>query len=51
MAMMTTCTVIATLWVTNACIGAVLWERTAPPDLVVRTQSGNRLRAQAVVDG
>ncbi len=48
MAMMTTCTVIATLWVVNACIGAVLWERTAPADLVVTTQSGNTLRAQPV---
>jgi uncharacterized BrkB/YihY/UPF0761 family membrane protein len=51
MAMMTTCTVIATLWVANACIGAVLWERTAPPDLVITTQTGNTLRAQTVVDG
>jgi hypothetical protein len=51
MAMMTTCTVIATLWVVNACIGAVLWERSAPPDLVIETQSENKLRAQAVVEG
>jgi uncharacterized BrkB/YihY/UPF0761 family membrane protein len=51
MAMMTTCTVIATLWVVNACIGAVLWERTAPPDLVIRTQTENKLRTQVVVDG
>lgn len=38
MAMMTTCTVIATLWVITACLGAVLWERNAPADTVIRSQ-------------
>lgn len=38
MAMMTTCTVIATLWVITACLGAVLWERNAPSDTVVQSQ-------------
>ena len=38
MAMMTTCTVIATLWVVTAALSAVLWERNAPADLVVESQ-------------
>ena len=38
MALMTTCTVIATLWVVTACLGAVLWERNAPSDTVVQSQ-------------
>ena len=39
MAMMTTCTVIAALWVITACLGAVLWERNAPADTVIASQS------------
>ena len=38
MAMMTTCTVIAALWVITACLGAVLWERNAPADTVINSQ-------------
>jgi len=38
MALMTWCTVMAALWVITACVGAVLWERTAPADLVIATQ-------------
>jgi hypothetical protein len=38
MAMMTTCTVIAVLWVVTACLGAVLWERRASPETVVESQ-------------
>ena len=39
MAIMTTCTVIAALWVITACLGAVLWERNAPADTVIASQS------------
>ena len=38
MALMTTCTIIAALWVASACLGAVLWERKAPADTVVDSQ-------------
>jgi uncharacterized BrkB/YihY/UPF0761 family membrane protein len=38
MAIMTTCTVIAALWVITACLGAVLWERKAPADMVIESQ-------------
>lgn len=39
MAIMTTCTVIAALWVITACLGAVLWERNAPADTVIESQA------------
>ena len=35
MAIMTWCTVLGTGWVITACVGAVLWERTAPTDTVL----------------
>lgn len=38
MAMMTTCTVIAALWVITAALSAVLWERNAPADVVIASQ-------------
>ncbi|MEQ1701824.1 MAG: hypothetical protein ABMA25_17075 [Ilumatobacteraceae bacterium] len=38
MTLMTWCTVVAALWVITACLGAVLWERSAPAELVVSTQ-------------
>lgn len=38
MAIMTTCTVIAVLWVVTACLGAVLWERNAPAETVIESQ-------------
>jgi hypothetical protein len=38
MAMMTTAGVIAVLWVSTACLGAVLWERSAPADEVIASQ-------------
>ncbi len=38
MALMTTCTIIAALWVVTACLGAVLWERNAPADMVIASQ-------------
>lgn len=43
MTLMTWCTVAAALWVITACVGAVLWERSAPSDLVVLMQ--NRFNA------
>lgn len=42
MALMTTCTVIAGLWVASACLGAVLWERKAPHHMVIGSQQRNR---------
>lgn len=42
MALMTTCTVIAALWVASACLGAVLWERKAPAATVVDSQQSTR---------
>ena len=38
MTLMTWCTVVAALWVITACLGAVLWERTAPAALVIASQ-------------
>lgn len=38
MTLMTWCTVVAALWVVTACLGAVLWERSAPAHLVLSTQ-------------
>ena len=38
MALMTWCTVVAALWVITACLGAVLWERSAPSELVIASQ-------------
>lgn len=40
MALMTWCTVVAALWVITACVGAVVWERSAPAELVVASQHG-----------
>lgn len=42
MAIMTTTTVIATLWVVTAVLGAVLWERNAPAELVIESQDAVR---------
>jgi len=38
MALMTTCTVIAVLWVASACLGAVLWERKTPAQTVLTSR-------------
>ena len=38
MTLMTWCTVVAALWVVTACLGAVLWERNAPSELVMSSQ-------------
>jgi uncharacterized BrkB/YihY/UPF0761 family membrane protein len=38
MTLMTWCTVVAALWVITACLGAVLWERSAPSALVLSSQ-------------
>ena len=39
MAIMTWCGVLGTGWVITACVGAVLWERTAPADTVLEAQT------------
>jgi hypothetical protein len=39
MAIMTWCGVLGTAWVITACVGAVLWERTAPTDTVLTAQT------------
>lgn len=47
MALMMWCGVIGTGWVLTACVGAVLWERTAPTNTVVESQTGD-VPAEAV---
>lgn len=39
MALLTWCGVIGTGWILTACVGAVLWEREAPAETVVESQS------------
>ena len=39
MALMTWCAVLGTAWVITACVGAVMWERTAPTDTVLEAQT------------
>ena len=39
MALLTWCGVIGTGWVVTACVGAVLWERNAPAETVVESQT------------
>jgi hypothetical protein len=39
MALLTWCGVLGTGWVVTACVGAVLWERNAPTETVVESQS------------
>ncbi len=39
MALITWCGVLGTGWVVTACVGAVLWERTAPTETVIEAQS------------
>lgn len=39
MALMTWCGVLGAGWVITACVGAVLWERTAPTDTVLTAQT------------
>jgi hypothetical protein len=41
MALMTWCGVIGIGWVVTACVGAVLWERTAPSETVVESQTAD----------
>jgi hypothetical protein len=41
MALMTWCGVIGVGWVVTACVGAVLWERTAPSDTVIESQTAD----------
>jgi hypothetical protein len=39
MALITWCMVMGTGWVVTACVGAVLWERTAPSETVIESQT------------
>ena len=39
MAIITWCGAIAIGWVATACVGAVLWERSAPADTVITAQT------------
>lgn len=39
MALMTWCGILGTGWVLTACVGAVLWERSAPTDTVLEAQT------------
>jgi hypothetical protein len=39
MTMMTWCGVVGTAWVMTACVGAVLWERTAPTETVIESET------------
>lgn len=41
MALMTWCGIVGVGWVVTACIGAVLWERTAPADTVIGSESAD----------
>lgn len=41
MALLTWCGVIGTGWVVTACVGAVLWERNAPSQMVVESQTAH----------
>ena len=38
-AIMTWCGVIGIGWVATACVGAVLWERSAPAETVIAAQA------------
>jgi hypothetical protein len=39
MTLMTWCGVVATAWVVIACVGAIVWERSAPAETVVESQT------------
>lgn len=41
MALITWCSVLGTGWVITACVGAVLWERTAPTETVIGAQTAD----------
>ena len=41
MALLTWCGVIGTGWVVTACVGAVLWERNAPSQTVIESQTAD----------
>lgn len=41
MALMMWCGVVGTGWVLTACVGAVLWERTAPTETVAESQTAD----------
>jgi hypothetical protein len=46
MALLTWCGAVGTGWVVTACVGAVLWERSAPEETVVESQSEDIPSAQ-----
>jgi hypothetical protein len=39
MTISTWCSIVAACWITTACVGAVLWERIAPTELVINAQT------------
>ena len=41
MAIVTWCGIVAIGWVATACLGAVLWERSAPEDTVIEAESSD----------
>jgi hypothetical protein len=41
MALMTWCGILGVGWVITACVGAVLWERSAPTDTVIEAQTAD----------
>jgi hypothetical protein len=41
MALLIWCGVVGTGWVVTACVGALLWERTAPAETVIESQSSD----------
>ena len=45
MALMTWCGLIGIGWVVTACVGAVLWERTAPSETVIESETDITPRA------
>jgi hypothetical protein len=51
MVMMTWCGVIGYGWVATACATAILWERTAPLDVVVKASTRNPFRKERWVHG
>lgn len=46
MTLMTWCGVVATCWVVIACIGAIVWERTAPTQTVLESQTATPAPAE-----
>jgi len=51
MMLMTWCGVAASAWVVIACLGAILWERTAPAHIVIDSQTATRVPLAATSGG